>query len=769
MLDRVRCQIRPQSLYFFVAAVALVWMACSSSPTRDDDSTADNAEAQSAVYDVGLQNLRDHFSDDVGLFISVESVHAMLDILERSKESDTLPSSLHDQWEATASDKGRELDALLGFVPTDLSAWQQTGIDLHQSIMIGGTDDHVMSCLPVDHRERFDQFAADVIASLVYEGEPPHQTTATVGGNRFNAVGDQLAWFFLSDGVCVAVAEDRASVHAAEFLEGPGDGQQLVDTPSFQRFQASPLAADPLVAFATDYNLPTLPDRFLLQLFQPSDHSELPTASSITMSDDTFNLRHWYGFDDEILESAEEILHPEPIVDWSPFLLDDTRMAFRFAVSEFDASDSLWDRSPQWDRLISRSQLHLNRFAGNNLDIQQDIIEYIDGPIGGFIYDLDETVDEFTDLVDYDRLPYVRADVAGVMVVPFTEPQYVEQFFDELERTVSASSMTARRRPPAASSEFEDAEVLELTDINYRFIHSDGVLVVATDSVSDARVYQLLHGTSEEQPMGDGASGLGRPLQGSAFSGLYISDAEWLQRPLLPGISSTGGVEAPEKVRTQLSVGSTGINLDLHIYPGPVTIISELERYIRSAFIQAKAREAPGLLTRAADNATSYFNGKQRWCEPDGDEPWHPADRAGVEPGTIVEYDDKTFPGGPKIEVRTSSEIPEDGAARMPNPVVVGDVNIEAEVIFEQLGIPLDEPLYFRYTFQTGPAADERLQSIRDSGDGPGRGEDARAVLTAEANFDPERPDHHTTTHQLIIDSSDQPWAMPMWTEHQFQ
>lgn len=153
--------------------------------------------------------------------------------------------------------------------------------------------------------------------------------------------------------------------------------------------------------------------------------------------------------------------------------------------------------------------------------------------------------------------------------------------------------------------------------------------------------------------------------------------------------------------------------------------------------LRAKASEADGIISVAADGAKRYMEGDQLWSTPQGTDPWHIADEddSSERPGMPIGYQDKTFPGGPNITLETADEIPEGGETVEAEPFIEGHVDFDADAVLSQLMLDVNQPMYFRYTYETGP----------------GTGAEATATITAEANFNPDTSEHHTVTAELEV------------------
>lgn len=155
--------------------------------------------------------------------------------------------------------------------------------------------------------------------------------------------------------------------------------------------------------------------------------------------------------------------------------------------------------------------------------------------------------------------------------------------------------------------------------------------------------------------------------------------------------------------------------------------------------LEARASEATAILETWSHGARSYMEADQLYM-PEGydSEPWHPGeiDSDNQKPGMPVRFEDKVFPGGPDIRIVSYPEVPEDSEKIPFEPILEGDVDFDVESVLSAANIALEEDVYFRYTYETGP----------------GKGADATAKVIAEANFDPSTAEYHTVIHELQFD-----------------
>lgn len=148
-----------------------------------------------------------------------------------------------------------------------------------------------------------------------------------------------------------------------------------------------------------------------------------------------------------------------------------------------------------------------------------------------------------------------------------------------------------------------------------------------------------------------------------------------------------------------------------------------------------RAGEVLGIL---ADGAHAYMEGDQEWSTVDGPEPWNDSRAADETPGNSLAYNDKVFPGGTNVRVEFAPQVPEGGELVETDPELV-EHDADSDVLDATLAMlnrPMDDEEPFRYVYETGPET----------------GAEATATIRAEANLDPDPPEHHTVIKELGID-----------------
>ncbi|RDV38963.1 prepilin-type N-terminal cleavage/methylation domain-containing protein [Bradymonadaceae bacterium TMQ3] len=160
-----------------------------------------------------------------------------------------------------------------------------------------------------------------------------------------------------------------------------------------------------------------------------------------------------------------------------------------------------------------------------------------------------------------------------------------------------------------------------------------------------------------------------------------------------------------------------------------VAIIGILAALAIPAFIKyinrSKTAEASNILSNVSGAAKGYFEGDQVFSPPTGDQPWHVADVSGAttarasRPGMPVALDAKVFPGGEDVAFTTHVNFPAGGAKGNPDTDNSAAINTAA---LHKLNLVLEEPTYFGYHIQSGPAGEDATFQVAACHDFTGAG-----------------------------------------------
>lgn len=166
--------------------------------------------------------------------------------------------------------------------------------------------------------------------------------------------------------------------------------------------------------------------------------------------------------------------------------------------------------------------------------------------------------------------------------------------------------------------------------------------------------------------------------------------------------------------------------------------------------LAARAEEAEKRTSHIIDRARAYYEGDQAYHP---NEPWFGTAPDEPREHDLVPFKEKVFPGGTDIRIVSAPTVP-DGRTKVPfEPRIEGQSDLDVNSVLDALRLDIDEDVYFRFTYETGP----------------GTGKDATARVTAEANFDPATPEHHTIVQELHMTVSDGIVASPPETKNELQ
>jgi len=171
-----------------------------------------------------------------------------------------------------------------------------------------------------------------------------------------------------------------------------------------------------------------------------------------------------------------------------------------------------------------------------------------------------------------------------------------------------------------------------------------------------------------------------------------------------------------------------------------VAIIGVLAALAVPAFMnylqRSKTSEAENMMSQIANGAKSHFTSEQTGC-PNGTSsgcrsPWTPHTNASE---TLpISFESYTFPGGNGGTYQTTGSDPKGGSKYQPDTETASSYDADQVTAAEKaLGITINEPLYFRYTFDPNDT-----------------GTDATATLTATHDFNPDSSSSVHTVEQTL-------------------
>ncbi len=743
MNQTLRILLRPALmliLFFFVGA-----SACSGcSRCGPNDQIGPEAEK---------------FPVDTRAAAGIQSLEALLSVPEQLVSSDHLSSELQQQWQEALTGGREQLEEIFGIDPADPQQWKTWGIDPGGSIFFGLVERVSIVCFPIADEDDFDAFVIDPLATELFEFDDPERSTDDIDGQQVHSVNEHLAWGHVDDRGCLAVDFDQGQAidAVASFLGGPGD-DSLADHPGFKKFAESELPGS-LIAFyaADDLGLfdylfdspPASPSSPIVDVRDNLRQLFLAYGSTATIDDDVFRLRLWAGMDDDDRDDALRGSTPRREMDWSSFATKNTSAALRLSGDP----NFLWEQFQQKvdEELMSGVKFLFDEISlatDGKIDVEDDLISNLSGHIGLFVYDI----------VNPDSLfgiggPDLQRDLEFLLAIQFVDRHAMIDLSDDLADLMDAEIPLSVRFE--SLRDFDDIEVLDIPMVGFRLYRSGHLLVLGNDAMSASRIASILQGDQPHDSLSDTKAVLGPALQEDSFNGLYLGGDAWDLVEVGAYLPRTS--DQPHEALYHAHITDTGIVFDVEFFPaGSIVLATSVAAHeaFKTYIDRSKAAEAQAIVSTMALAARAYYELDQQFSSEDGREPWHMAETGHPtrRVGMPVAFSDKVFPGGPSIKVKTSPQIPEGGERISPQPVLVGDVDFEAQDVFRKLNLSLDEPLYFRYTFETGPA----------TGDG------ATATIRAEANFDPTTSDHHTVIQRLEVTD----WgvdAQTVYTENDLQ
>lgn len=181
-------------------------------------------------------------------------------------------------------------------------------------------------------------------------------------------------------------------------------------------------------------------------------------------------------------------------------------------------------------------------------------------------------------------------------------------------------------------------------------------------------------------------------------------------------------------------------------------------RYMKAS----KVSEAEAMMKKLAEGAKSYFTSEQRYSEPTGDQPWHPAGSGSSAAGLPVTWTDYVFPGASAVTINTAEpectgggpdavNAPTGGQKMIPCGGIPAPVGSPQMATLNKLKAFTADPLYFKYYYESA-----------------GKGVSATATLTAIADFVIGGP-AHTVEQRLGVTSRQEVLFAPAATRFEYE
>lgn len=718
--------------------LALLPPGCSTAPPADDETT----EPVQQDHEVELTDDRAGWSEQLDV------VDPVLDRIPRDAEHIAFAASIAEflalfaEADETAEQRGALDDVedrfhgdrfveYFGMDPTDPAHWHGTGVDLEAPVVAAGLDGETLLCAPVRSRDDFEQFITGPLA-MFFHADAEQQRQQTVGEHTIYTAGDQLAWSYLEEIGCVAEAGEDAADVLAEFLEGSPAVGSLSTEPGFEQFRDSRLADRPGAVYSRqEFRRPFagIPHPGIEEALQAG---AVGWGAAFDYADETFQLEYWAGLDDSQLEQARRGLTGQPPVQFGELVDDELLAALRLSMDEHS-----WEghrtRLVEVLPMIRQMQHRIDEQAGDQLDLQRDLVDHLGGHAGLFVYAAEDFERNLTALL-HRGAGVDGEEIEALLLAELTSEQVAEEFLEKLVGAWDELADVDDHEVRDVDGTGGAVEVVESSEFDFRLYRFEAVVVAATDALSPERVGQMLIGDgSDTADLGE----MARPVGENHFTGFYLTGEAWWIAEGLQGWGRGGLQRMLDEATGTADYDDTGVILALTLHPAAEFLVTQIQERLERFPLEHKATGVHEVLERVQSRAVAHYEEHSEREEP-------------------------TFPGGEHIRVRTSERVPEAGETVEPDPVVEGDTDVDPEELLEQLGVLLDEPLYFRITYETGAGFPPR--DVRPYDHGPATGDDARAVVRAEANFDPATPEYHTTQGVVVV-LEGQPEAFPtVWT-----
>lgn len=727
-----------------VLAPAAIGSGCSTAqPAGEDDSvetersgaaseTPGDSAGWSARYDELEPVLARASRQSEGLLVAAE-IAEPLEILEEAAAATDGVDGITDP-EGVMFDAG-ELVETFGLDPTEPSAWRDIGVDPTGPVAAVHGGEAGVWCLPVDSPADFAAFLRGPFADYLHLDDRDERTDET-GRRDIQILGEDLAWSHLDGHTCATGAEGEAGEVLAGFVEPPEAGASIVDTPGFERFRNSRLGERPGAVYSTvlSFGSPMAWEFFGL----PSPEEAVGYGAAVGVEDDTLQIDYWMGTDEGAPQDGEPASVDETDLEWSRLATDELRFGLRLAMDR-GAWNRQWDRHVQLYPAFDRFRTGLEGHFGGRLDLEDDLVEHLAGRVGVFVYANEAVERPFEAILERSAPPPIE-EVAALAVAELDSPEAAESLVETVVPVVEDVAGREAAEVRAVEEAAGDLEVLDTGPLGVRLYRAGRAVIVASAGTAPERVDGLVDAEST-----DDETGWAGPVGADDFTGVYLRGDGWRVVDEALNLGDIPGEDNFDEGLVTADRDETGAYLQVVAEPVDPFLVEFARDELESQILGWKAQHNFDRFRRAQRRAVEHFED-----QPEG---------AGE------------FPGGERVRVRTTERIPQAGETVEPDPVVAGgDENeVDPEAVLESLGIPVDQPLYFRITYETGSGPERSPLDYSPFERGvPDEHTDSAVLIRAEADFDPTTDDHHTTSAYVEIDDQGQPVGHPLFTEFEF-
>ncbi|MGM0556803.1 MAG: hypothetical protein ACQEVA_10535 [Myxococcota bacterium] len=495
---------------------------------KDKGEMPDSAEAR-------VEQMGNRLPADTELATVVGDLAKMRESITTAKDKlgDTVPMT--DLFEEQAKDE-------LGVDMTDPESWKKAGIAPNGGLTLAVVNDRPVFMTYVKDKKKFEKHFADQIKkSYNIEGMPKTEGGDTKVKVMGKADGDQIAWTYFGELAIVSFppadnfeGEPGPIVDTVETVATTKEENALAQTQGYKDFTKA-LAKDN--ALAVYINTGKFLDEDRMKEIE-SNTDELGIASAkwiqenvdgaglgMNVDGNKATVRAWFGFDDETNKTLEAVNKPTSAAPFKNLATQNTLAGLRMSVNWDEFWTLYMDAMPEDERKQFEKQIaQAGQMAGEELDVQKDVIDQLSGNIGVFFYGAN--IGEILNA----RGRGMAGTIPHLGLIATVEFKSAEAL-DKVAKGIIAGSKGAVERRPLQLDDGESADKIEVLAVK-NIKESPGQLYIqgtklafATSALSEQSMFEYLTGERDEGNLADADNlDLGENFAGEEkYNGLYVN------------------------------------------------------------------------------------------------------------------------------------------------------------------------------------------------------------------------------------------------------
>jgi hypothetical protein len=430
----------------------------------------------------------------------------------------------------------------LGVDITDPESWKKSGIAPDGGLTLAVVNDRPVFMTYVKDKKKFEKHFSDQIKkSYDIEGMPKSEGGDTKIKIMGKEDGDQVAWTYFGELAIVSFppadnfdGEPGPIVDTVKAVATTKEENALAQTQGYKDFTKA-LAKDN--ALAVYVNTGKFLDEDRMKDIE-SNTDELGVASAewikenvdgaglgMNVDGNKATVRAWFGFNEATTKSLKAVNTPTSAAPFESLATQNTLAGLRMSVNWDEFWKLYMDAMPEDERKQFEKQIaQAGQMAGDNLDIQKDVIDQMSGNIGVFFYGAN-----IGELMK-SRARGMAGTIPHLGLIATVEFKS-DKALDKIVKGLVESSKGAVERRPLKLESGEAADGIEVLAVKNmketpgQLYMQGSKLAFATSALSEQSMYEYMTGKREEGNLADADKlDLGENFAGEEkYNGLYVN------------------------------------------------------------------------------------------------------------------------------------------------------------------------------------------------------------------------------------------------------